>query len=95
MGENTIPKTWELGPLVEAPHLIIDSDTVNIREARFILPAFVLHAIPRLFSPKYRHLAIDERYEAIKKKFTDRFQLMMPVPLVYKYVVLKTCLDAY
>ena len=95
VGENKLLRTSELGELKESPHILIDSDGVNIREARFILPGFILYAIPRLLHPKNRHIEIEDRYNKIEQRFTVKYQLMMPIPTIYKYVVLKTCLRAY
>lgn len=78
------------------PSIVVDTDAHNIREARFILPFFFPHALRRLMDPKRRQKesSIDIRYERIKEKFMKR-QSVVSIPLVYKYVLLKTCLDVY
>jgi hypothetical protein len=91
-GERT---AVELGPLV-SPELIIDDDTQLIRESRFFLPFFFGYATTRFMDPKIRKETPDPntRYEALKNKFSVKHNTSA-IPLVYKYVVLRTCLHLY
>lgn len=91
-GEKT---AVELGPLIN-PELIIDDDTQLIRESRFFLPFFFGYATPRFMDPKRRHKTPDAnaRYDALKSKFQKKHNTSA-IPLVYKYVILRTCLQLY
>lgn len=91
-GENT---AVELGPLIN-PELIIDDDSQLIRESRFFLPFFFGYATLRFMNPKKRREVPDPdaRYEFLKNKFQKKHNTSA-IPLVYKYVILRTCLHLY
>lgn len=93
--DEKLPLTVEHN-LEMVPSIVTDTDAHNVREARFILPFFFPHALRRLMDPKRRQKdpSIDVRYDKIKDRFMKRHGVVS-VPLVYKYVLLKTCLDVY
>lgn len=93
--ESKLKRTTEYGHIKESAGLMIDVDAVNIREARFILPAFTMHAVSYIMRSQHRDIPVNERYKKIEQKFSTKYHLMVAIPLLYKYVVFRLCLEAY
>ena len=76
-----------------APHRIIDTLTHDLRISYFVMPWFHSGAVARMLDVKYRHKYPDpqKRYEVIETEFC-KMKKIKELPLLYEYVVLKTCL---
>lgn len=76
-------------------HDMVDAQNGE-KEARFTTPLFTLYCFERIVKQKYRNVypSVDARYDAIKRKFIKQMNVES-VPLVYKFILLKLCLEMY
>lgn len=81
--------------LTKAPHDLLDQLNEELMIALFRMPWLVPGAVKRFLDKKYRreYPVPQERYNKILQEFVHSHGVG-PIPTLYEYVVLKTCLIA-